>query len=580
MFMEGGREREGERERVEAELEAIIDDKGPDSLEVNVGDSQPMDIDLEDWELDQEFDQDPEQDPGQDPDQDPEQAPELQCTVVIDSDDDISIADGKAVPDDDDDDTQPLPEVPFVIADADNGAQTPTLEEWAEDSQPIEWQNWNEQMAMVASNVHAEEDPEPEPDPERTAAKIAARILEGLPAEFMCLFLSSKSCKRNLILLPEGREKWRPSDIYDNKAVLEAFVIEFPKKTPTLMLLHDVVLQLNELTGGAMLKADKKTLGRVSRFEAWKLRALLSYMRQLARKNPRSRDQRLQHLKALVDTPVAVKAAKQKSTSLLWEAAMTTGDEDEDDDDDPLGIMIVEEDSQEVGLQGDDQPHPTDTVHFYPDKPTELVEEVAALLDEKGDETLTITPSSLRDRQPGAAPAEAATPGQKSVKKIGKGKKAKKGKLCVNKAKLVSLQKRAVRLSSSAPIEVDAAAPIQAAAVAPGGDIDAGGATLADLHTKFPSLDPAICETLLQLPRECWPQDSKTGRFNYTLYGPEHESSSRPVLEVQLKNKCFYMKKMSDGSGIKTSPTVAWKKYDSTASAFAFCKAHVKWDGA
>jgi len=101
------------------------------------------------------------------------------------------------------------------------------------------------------------------------------------------------------------------------------------------------------------------------------------------------------------------------------------------------------------------------------------------------------------------------------------------------------------------------------------------------LKSLYPYLDPSVLLTLNDMPPAARPNaGEKTGKFNYTVKDPVvGPYGDQATIEVQLKNRKFYMKKTHTGTMIVGSPTVSWSKYADIASAWADCKSKLGWVG-
>jgi len=91
------------------------------------------------------------------------------------------------------------------------------------------------------------------------------------------------------------------------------------------------------------------------------------------------------------------------------------------------------------------------------------------------------------------------------------------------------------------------------------------------LASHYPNVCSAYVSTIAELPQEVWPATRGTGQYNYTIMW------GGAKVEVQLKNRCFYMKAMADGTGKpKCSPTVKWNKFEDIESCLRYVKAALK----
>jgi hypothetical protein len=88
------------------------------------------------------------------------------------------------------------------------------------------------------------------------------------------------------------------------------------------------------------------------------------------------------------------------------------------------------------------------------------------------------------------------------------------------------------------------------AAASGGGGGESGSAWRPDLDCSGAVAVPE------DMPKDALPQAPRTGKFNYTVYS---RGLDGPRIEVQLKNKCFYLKK-SGGDPIEGSKVVGWVK--------------------
>lgn len=83
----------------------------------------------------------------------------------------------------------------------------------------------------------------------------------------------------------------------------------------------------------------------------------------------------------------------------------------------------------------------------------------------------------------------------------------------------------------------------------------------------------------MQIPADCLPQGVRKGRYNYTIKSPFCTEGGVPcVVEVQLANKAFYVKKASPefvASG--ASPTIKWSKFANVEEAWTLTKASIGW---
>jgi hypothetical protein len=75
------------------------------------------------------------------------------------------------------------------------------------------------------------------------------------------------------------------------------------------------------------------------------------------------------------------------------------------------------------------------------------------------------------------------------------------------------------------------------------------------------------------MPKDALPQGPRRGKLNYTVYA---RGLDGPRIEVQLKNKCFYLKK--SGSGPVEGPkVVSWSKLGSIAVAWDEATERTAW---
>jgi hypothetical protein len=99
-----------------------------------------------------------------------------------------------------------------------------------------------------------------------------------------------------------------------------------------------------------------------------------------------------------------------------------------------------------------------------------------------------------------------------------------------------------------------------------------------DLPENF---EPAFRQSFQMLPEHCLPDGGCTGRSNFT----KKDASGRTI-EVQLENKCFYVKAYGPKKPYKTkaakpdkSPHVSWATHGSVAAAWdAACALLGGWD--
>jgi hypothetical protein len=152
-------------------------------------------------------------------------------------------------------------------------------------------------------------------------------------------------------------------------------------------------------------------------------------------------------------------------------------------------------------------------------------------------------------------------------------------KRCLNCRQLASEGKHpdhaAAAPSAAAPAAASAAssgspsATACASAAAP--EAAAGASTLAsDFLTKLPwNLQD------LGVPLEAFPTSKPKGQHSYTVISPTGNGAR---VEVQLKNKCFFLKAVADGQERpNASPVFGWAKYKSAALAWESVKLAVGW---
>jgi hypothetical protein len=76
------------------------------------------------------------------------------------------------------------------------------------------------------------------------------------------------------------------------------------------------------------------------------------------------------------------------------------------------------------------------------------------------------------------------------------------------------------------------------------------------------------------LPQEAYPQRAGAGKFSYTIV-----SVSGAVIEVQIRTKAYYLKKIAGGKALPEDcmPLVAWKRHGGVVDAWTFAKERVQW---
>jgi len=352
-----------------------------DSMEVETGDSQPKD--LSDGE----------------------------CQALIDAEPEMEVSDANM----------------WELAMKDTCQVSEDDEESWEDAQPPEWRDWQNSCDAeeLMSQISTEAGDSVEED--KDDSSIAERIWEGLDPTFVQLFLGS-NCERNLVHLDMTAVRLEPANILENKPLVEGFIIEFPSKVATLKRITKLLLLIDELAGGGLLK-EKQSRARSSkaRLEAFKLRLLLSYARKLARKCPRARDERIQQLKDLQKIPKYELEKAKADSQMLWARALMSeisDDEDEDNgdvftipdsaDEASSGTLVAIEDGK---VEDDpDGPARTDTVRRWPGRPAcanEVIESVASL------GPISVTPTMQRQLAP--KPTKTKTTPKKTTKKKKKG---------------------------------------------------------------------------------------------------------------------------------------------------------------
>ena len=63
----------------------------------------------------------------------------------------------------------------------------------------------------------------------------------------------------------------------------------------------------------------------------------------------------------------------------------------------------------------------------------------------------------------------------------------------------------------------------------------------------------------LGMPPVAWPLALGRGKHNYTIKGPTHGAPDGSVVDVQLRERKFYIKKVSNGRKLEVSPSVAFR---------------------
>ena len=120
------------------------------------------------------------------------------------------------------------------------------------------------------------------------------------------------------------------------------------------------------------------------------------------------------------------------------------------------------------------------------------------------------------------------------------------------------------------PVASGAAPAVVTGAAASGGG---GGGEVARSEWR-PDLDCSGAVAVPEdMPKDALPQAPRKGKLNYTVYARGLEG---PRIEVQLKNKCFYLKK-SGGDPIKGSKVVSWAKLGSIALAWDEATKRTAW---
>ena len=61
------------------------------------------------------------------------------------------------------------------------------------------------------------------------------------------------------------------------------------------------------------------------------------------------------------------------------------------------------------------------------------------------------------------------------------------------------------------------------------------------------------------IPPEAWPCKLSRGHHNYTVRGPKFGAHNGARIEVQLKERKFYLKSLSNSRTMVGTPSIGWK---------------------
>ena len=92
-----------------------------------------------------------------------------------------------------------------------------------------------------------------------------------------------------------------------------------------------------------------------------------------------------------------------------------------------------------------------------------------------------------------------------------------------------------------------------------------------------PPTSPSSMQGLLEvptgIPAAALPQRQRTGKFNYTI-----DSPCGAKVEVQLRNKCFFVKCAANKQPIIGSPNFSWSKFNTIADAWHEVEKTTQWN--